>query len=275
MDHIPEGVRYFLGKRLAEACGLMLLACAGALALAFLTWSVQDPSFNHATSGPVRNLLGGPGAMVADLTMQMVGIAATAVIVPIGFWGLRLMNHRRLERLGLRMVLWMVGVGFAAAVAGLLPATDRWPLPSGLGGVVGDAILTLPRKLSGGFGPIMVLTGLISAVAALLALSASSGFFIQDEGEATEDGELAARSRANDDDDAAGEPVARAGSEDEDALWRSGDGAFLLNVRDLLADVGGASIRVSCGADEASCFWFDDHWLVECWVIQSVRRYRQ
>ena len=113
MDHIPEGVRYFLGKRLAEACGLMLLAFAGALALAFLTWSVQDPSFNHATSGPVRNLLGGPGAMVADLTMQMVGIAATAVIVPIGFWGLRLMNHRRLERLGLRMVLWMVGVGSA------------------------------------------------------------------------------------------------------------------------------------------------------------------
>jgi len=52
----------------------------------------------------------------------------------------------------------------------------------------------------------MVLTGLISAVAALLALSASSGFFIQDEGEVGEDGELAARSRANDDDDAAGEP---------------------------------------------------------------------
>ena len=206
MDHIPEGVRYFLGKRLAEACGLMLLTGAGALALAFLTWSVQDPSFNHATSGPVRNLLGGPGAMVADLTMQMVGIAATAVIVPIGFWGLRLMNHRRLERLGLRVVLWMVGVGFAAAFAGLLPATDRWPLPSGLGGVVGDAILTLPRKLSGGFGPLTVLTGLISAVTALLALSASSGFFIQDEGDVGEDGELAARSRANDDDDAAGEP---------------------------------------------------------------------
>ena len=206
MDHIPEPVRYFLGKRLAEACGLLLLACAGALALAFLTWSVQDPSFNHATSGPVRNLLGGPGAMIADLTMQMVGIGATAVIVPIGFWGLRLMTHRRLERLGLRLLLWMVGVGFAAAFAGLLPATDRWPLPSGLGGVVGDAILTLPRKLSGGFGPIMVLTGLATAVAALLALSASSGFFIQDEGESGEDGEPAARSRASDDDDAAGEP---------------------------------------------------------------------
>ena len=206
IDHIPEPVRYFLAKRLAEACGLVLLACSGALALAFLTWSVQDPSFNHATSGPVRNLLGGPGAMAADLTMQMVGIAATAVIVPIGFWGWRLMSHCKLERVGLRIVLWMVGVGFAAAFASLLPVTDRWPLPSGLGGVAGDAILTLPRKLSGGFGPIMVLTGLSSAVAALLALSASSGFFILDEGDANEDGESAARSRASDDDDAGGEP---------------------------------------------------------------------
>ena len=174
IDHIPEPVRYFLAKRLAEACGLVLLACSGALALAFLTWSVQDPSFNHATSGPVRNLLGGPGAMAADLTMQMVGIAATAVIVPIGFWGWRLMSHCKLERVGLRIVLWMVGVGFAAAFASLLPVTDRWPLPSGLGGVAGDAILTLPRKLSGGFGPIMVLTGLTPAT--MMTLAASPAF---------------------------------------------------------------------------------------------------
>ena len=102
MDHIPEPVRYFLGKRLAELCGLLLFVVAGCLALALLTWSVQDPSFNHATSGPVRNLLGDAGAMAADLTMQMVGVAATAILVPLSFWGWRLVTHRRLERLGLR-----------------------------------------------------------------------------------------------------------------------------------------------------------------------------
>ena len=206
MDHIPEPIRYFLGKRLAEFCGLLLLVVAGGLAAAFLTWSVQDPSFNHATSGPVRNLLGGAGAMAADLTMQMVGVAATAILVPLSFWGWRLVTHRKLERLRLRLLLWIVGVGFAAAFASLLPVTDRWPLPSGLGGVIGDAILTLPRKVSGGFGPIMVLSGLIAAVTALLSLSASSGFFIQDEQGADEDGELSARSHASEDDDAAGEP---------------------------------------------------------------------
>ena len=206
IDQIPEPVRYFLGKRLAEICGLILLIITSALALAFLTWSVQDPSFNHATSGPVRNLLGSGGAMAADLAMQMAGVASTALLVPPGFWGWRLVSQRRLERLRLRALLWIVGVGFAAAFASLLPVTDRWPLPSGLGGVIGDAILTLPRRISGGYGPIMVLTGLIAAVIALLSLSASSGLFLHEDAESDEDGELAARSRAGDDDDAAGEP---------------------------------------------------------------------
>ena len=163
IDQIPEPVRYFLSKRFAELLGLILLAGAVALALAFLTWSVEDPSFNHATSGRVFNLLGSPGAMIADLTMQMLGIASTALLAPIGFWGWRLLTHRRLERVRLRIALWIIGVGFAAAFASLLPSTDRWPLPSGLGGVIGDAILALPRKLSGGSGPVMMVTGLLSA----------------------------------------------------------------------------------------------------------------
>ena len=37
-------------------------ACGRWPALALATWSVQDPSLSHATSAPVRNLLGAPGA---------------------------------------------------------------------------------------------------------------------------------------------------------------------------------------------------------------------
>ncbi len=206
IDHIPEPVRYFLWKRLSEFCGLVVLLVAAALTASFLTWSVQDPSFNHATSGPVRNLLGSAGAMAADLTMQMVGVASTAVLIPLAFWGWRLLTHRSLERPGLRLLLWVTGVGFAAAFASLIPITDRWPLPSGLGGVVGDAIMTLPRKLSGGFGPVMMLTGIVTAAGALLSLSASSGLFLQANQETDDDSYSAARSRAADDDDAAGEP---------------------------------------------------------------------
>ena len=38
----------------------------------------------------------------------------------------------------------------AAAFASCLPTTARWPLPTGLGGVIGDAMLRLPASLLGG-----------------------------------------------------------------------------------------------------------------------------
>ncbi len=42
------------------------------LTLALATWSVQDPSFSHATDAPVRNLLGRAGAIAADLADSAV-----------------------------------------------------------------------------------------------------------------------------------------------------------------------------------------------------------
>jgi S-DNA-T family DNA segregation ATPase FtsK/SpoIIIE len=136
----------------------------------------------------------------------MVGIAATALLIPLGFWGWRLFTHRRLERMGLRLALWCVGIGFAAAFASLLPVTDRWPLASGLGGVIGDALLTLPRKISGGSGPIMLGTAVGVALCALLSLSASSGFFIHEDEDEDDEPETSTRARHADDDDHAGEP---------------------------------------------------------------------
>jgi len=37
--------------------------------------------------------------------------------------------------------------------------TDRWPLPTGLGGVVGDAILSLPRHATGGNRLVVAIVG--------------------------------------------------------------------------------------------------------------------
>jgi S-DNA-T family DNA segregation ATPase FtsK/SpoIIIE len=51
--------------------------------------------------------------------------------------------------------------------------TDRWPLPSGLGGVIGDAVLALPNRIFGGFGPGMLLVAVGLALAAVLSLSSA------------------------------------------------------------------------------------------------------
>jgi hypothetical protein len=121
IDHMPASVRDFPKRRAAEISGLCALFGVAGLCLALLTWSVSDPSLNHATNARVHNLLGAPGAIAADLVMQFVGLASAALLTPPAFWGWRLLTRRRLERPRLKIGLYLSGVIAAAALASLLP----------------------------------------------------------------------------------------------------------------------------------------------------------
>jgi DNA segregation ATPase FtsK/SpoIIIE, S-DNA-T family len=175
-------------RRLREAGGIALISLAMMAALALATWSVQDPSLSHATDAPVHNWLGRPGAIAADLMMQLLGLGALALLLPIAVWGYRLLGHRPLSRERLRVLLWLLGAVLTAALASCLPHGGHWPLPSGLGGVIGDAMLRLPQKLLGlklGNGYRMVMA-MIFGVAALVAFAGAAGFIWR---EASEDDE--------------------------------------------------------------------------------------
>ena len=65
-EGLASGLRAFVTRRAQELIGLSLLAVAGLVAASLATWSVDDPSLNNATNSPVRNILGWPGAIVAD-----------------------------------------------------------------------------------------------------------------------------------------------------------------------------------------------------------------
>jgi len=180
-DYFSDELRSALRRRLSEIVGAGLLGIAGLSALALATWSVQDPSLSHATNAPVRNMLGLTGAIGADLMMQLFGIATIALLLPIAAWGWRLMTHRTLTRERTRVVLWIVGALVAASFASCLPASKAWPLPTGLGGVVGDALLRAPAwvfgaPLSGATRfTIAILVGTATCVTLLLA----AGFGLQ------------------------------------------------------------------------------------------------
>ncbi len=144
------------------------------LSLALLTWSVGDPSLNHATNARPHNLLGAPGAIAADIVMQFIGLASLALLAPPAFWGWRLLTQRQLDRLRLRVGLYLGGVVSAAALASLMPAPGSWPLPTGLGGVVGDAVLALPRRFLLHSPLATVALGALFAALAILALAAAA-----------------------------------------------------------------------------------------------------
>ena len=174
IDHVPASVREFPKRRAAEIAGLVALAGVASLTLALLTWSVSDPSLNHATNARIHNLLGAPGAIAADLVMQFIGLASVALLAPPAFWGWSLLTQRRLDRPRLKVALYMSGMIAAAGLASLLPAPGSWPLPTGLGGVVGDAVLAIPRRVL----PVspwatIALTCSLAAIA-LLGLAAAS-----------------------------------------------------------------------------------------------------
>jgi S-DNA-T family DNA segregation ATPase FtsK/SpoIIIE len=173
VDFLSDDFRGAIRRRLGELCGLVLIIVAVTLAAALATWSVQDPSLSHATDAPVRNLLGAPGAIAADLLIQLFGLAAIVVVLPVAIWGWRLLTHRPVEREWLRLILWFAAVIAAAAFASVLPRIATWPLPAGLGGVTGDAILRLPLAFLGS------LTGmtrfLVAAICGCLALAAFIG----------------------------------------------------------------------------------------------------
>ncbi|MDI9849842.1 DNA translocase FtsK 4TM domain-containing protein, partial [Rhodoblastus sp. 17X3] len=170
---LPESARVFFQRRLQEAAGLSIIALTAALGLALATWSIADPSLNHATDTPVRNALGVKGAMVSDLVMQLIGISSIILLAPLGLLGWKVLSHRRTGSTGSYLAYWLVGTLSAAAVASLLPTTDGWPLPTGLGGVVGDALVALPKRYFSPFG--LTLSGLVYFSIAILALSASLG----------------------------------------------------------------------------------------------------
>ncbi|MFX7098611.1 DNA translocase FtsK 4TM domain-containing protein, partial [Acinetobacter baumannii] len=90
-SHLPPSIREALARRIRELVGLGLISLCGVAAAALMTWTVQDPSLSHATSRPIRNILGYPGAIGADLAMQILGLGAIMLILPIAVWGWRML----------------------------------------------------------------------------------------------------------------------------------------------------------------------------------------
>jgi S-DNA-T family DNA segregation ATPase FtsK/SpoIIIE len=186
-EFLSDDLRSAIRRRFGEAGGLLLLLLSLLLTLALATWSVQDPSLSHATAAPVRNWLGRSGAIFADLSIQLFGLASIMLVLPVATWGWRLLTHRAPGRRWLRALFWVAGLLLAAAFASCLPRTAGWPLPAGMGGVTGDAILKLPLLLFGGSATSrFVLAGIIGA-AALATLAVVLGFGFRKSGDLAED----------------------------------------------------------------------------------------
>ncbi|WP_332065804.1 FtsK/SpoIIIE family DNA translocase [Bartonella sp. CB189] len=136
-------IRMFL-RQIGVFIGLGLLGFIIFCVLALVTWNVADPSLTYATSNEVTNFMGWTGAIFSDFVMQFFGLASLGVLLPPLFWSFLLLAQKDIHNLIFRFCLWVLSTVFllmSFAFMTPLVSFTYWPLPIGLGGVLGDKIL--------------------------------------------------------------------------------------------------------------------------------------
>jgi S-DNA-T family DNA segregation ATPase FtsK/SpoIIIE len=159
--YAPSGeMRHALARNLRGAAGLAVFATVAAAAASLATWSATDPSFSNATGTAAHNALGRSGAIFADLSMQLFGLSAAFALPPLIVVGWRLVTSSEGGFDRRFAAWWAAALVTASGALATLPTGGGWPLPIGLGGVVGDMLVRLPLAIFGGGDIAHVVTGL-------------------------------------------------------------------------------------------------------------------
>ncbi|WP_366555909.1 FtsK/SpoIIIE family DNA translocase [Aquibaculum sediminis] len=161
---LPAGAVTFLRDRMIEALGLGLVLLGLLLLLVCLGYDPADPSLNRAGAQDVSNPLGLPGAYTADLLLQSFGLGAFLLAFLPMAWGWRLLRSHAISRFTLRLLAAVVALMAATLALTVVPATQGWPLRSGLGGWLGLLLLSQSLRL---FAVSPVIPALLAAVLAL------------------------------------------------------------------------------------------------------------
>jgi DNA segregation ATPase FtsK/SpoIIIE, S-DNA-T family len=135
---IPQGMRRFFRRRFREILGLLIVAVFGLCAVALATWSATDPSLNTASAQSPVNLLGLPGAIVADQLLSLLGLAVLPFLFIPFSWAVKLIAQQGLDRIKSRIGYWLAATLVIACFFSSMPQPDNWSVSAGLGGQIGD-----------------------------------------------------------------------------------------------------------------------------------------
>jgi len=132
-----DRLRAFVLRSGTLTMGAAFVLAGLVLALVLASYHEGDPSWNTVTGAQPVNLLGRPGAFIADLLLQGLGFAALLVIPPLVSMGVRLARGLGLERWRRYGIASLAAILLAACALGI-----AWPrpvslLPSQPGGVIG------------------------------------------------------------------------------------------------------------------------------------------
>ncbi|TVQ53743.1 MAG: DNA translocase FtsK, partial [Rhodobacteraceae bacterium] len=169
-------MRAFLARRGSELAGLVLAGLAVALGAALGSYDLRDPSWFVATADPPRNLMGAPGALIADPLLRSLGLGAWGLVALLVVWGGRLVLHRGEGRVWSRFTLGILAMPLVSTFAAAHAPWASWPFgEAGLGGLLGDVLLgellrALPMAPAAALPWVTLALGVCALLAAGVAL---------------------------------------------------------------------------------------------------------
>jgi S-DNA-T family DNA segregation ATPase FtsK/SpoIIIE len=178
MAEIVTRLRALVGHlwlRLSAAISL-LLVCA--LALAVLSYAPQDSSLNSSGGTAVGNWLGMPGAIAADMVLQLFGLAVWLMLLPLGARAARQLTGSVLSHPNWRFIAAIMApllMALALALGGR-QVDPLAPIPGGaLGELLADGVETVLAAFSLFMSPQIELTAAygLGGLAVLAALFGS------------------------------------------------------------------------------------------------------
>ncbi len=129
----------FMKKRTFELIGLLLILASVALAISFITYTPDDPSFIYGdTNIEIKNLLGIYGSSIADFMLQSFGLTSFLLLANLIFWGIILLKNKEIKKVILKLFLVMLYLIFGSVYIYMTFNNSFWLIDNGNSGFIGE-----------------------------------------------------------------------------------------------------------------------------------------
>ena len=133
-----NSVTNFLKKRTFEFIGLILISTSIGLAIAFTTYSPEDPSFVYGDREfEIKNFFGIYGSSIADFLLQSFGLVSFLILANFLFWGINLIIQKEIKRIVLKLFLVVSYLVLGTIFIYITFNNSFWLIDNGNSGFIG------------------------------------------------------------------------------------------------------------------------------------------
>jgi DNA segregation ATPase FtsK/SpoIIIE, S-DNA-T family len=133
-----NSVTNFLKKRTFEFLGLILIFTGIGLAIAFTTYSPEDPSLVYGDQNfEIKNFFGIYGSSIADFLLQTFGLTSFLLLATFLFWGISLIIKKEIKKVVLKLFLVISYLTFGTIFIYISFNNSFWLIDNGNSGFLG------------------------------------------------------------------------------------------------------------------------------------------